>query len=138
MDKTKIATPKAPTAIGPYSQGIIASPLVFVSGQIPTDPLTGQMPEGIEAQTHMVFSHMEAVLNETSLSLNNVVKTTVFLKNLSDFAIMNEIYSGYFDSPFPARSTVEVSDLPKGALIEVECIAYSIVNNKNQLLGDKK
>jgi len=128
--KTKIATPKAPTAIGPYSQGIIASPFVFVSGQIPIDPVTGQMPEGIEAQTNLIFSHIQAVLNETSLSLNNVVKTTVFLKNLSDFATMNEIYAQYFKPPYPARSTVEVSNLPKGALIEVECIAFSTIIKK--------
>ena len=89
------------------------------------------MPEGLEAQTNMIFSHLQAVLNESSLSLNNIVKTTVFLKNLSDFAVMNEVYAQYFSEPFPARSTVEVSNLPKGALIEVECIAYSAIMDNN-------
>lgn len=125
MDKIRIATPKAPTAIGPYSQGIIASPFVFVSGQIPIDPKTGQMPDDIETQTNMVFSHIQAVLNQSSLSMDDIVKTTVFLKNLKDFQVMNEIYAEYFNAPYPARSTIEVSNLPKGALIEIECIAYS-------------
>lgn len=123
--KTRISTPKAPTAIGPYSQGIVTRHLVFVSGQIPIDPVNGQMPQTIEEQTHLVFSHIQAVLNESNLALDNIIKTTVFLKNIADFAIMNEIYAQYFAPPYPARSTIEVARLPKDALIEIECIAHS-------------
>lgn len=119
----QIVTNKAPAAIGPYSQGVVASPYIFLSGQIPIDPSSGIMPEGIESQTHQVFKNIQAVLNEAGLSLNNIIKTTVFLKNISDFQKMNEVYAQYFESPYPARSAVEVAAIPKGALIEIECIA---------------
>jgi 2-iminobutanoate/2-iminopropanoate deaminase len=121
--KEKIATTGAPQAIGPYSQAIKTDTFVFLSGQIPLDPVTGVMPEGIEAQTRRVFSNIRAVLSEAGLTLNNVVKTTVFLDNMNDFQVMNGIYAEYFSEPYPARSTVEVAKLPKGALIEIECIA---------------
>ena len=121
--KEKVATTGAPQAIGPYSQAIKTDSTVFMSGQIPLDPVTGAMPEGIEAQTRRVFENIRAVLGEAGLTFNNVVKTTVFLDNMNDFQVMNGVYAEYFREPYPARSTVEVAKLPKGALIEIECIA---------------
>lgn len=121
--KTVLSTPNAPAAIGPYSQGIAAGQFVFVSGQIPINPQTGLMETDIEKATRQIFKNMEAVLVSAGLSLNNVVKTTIFMTNLSDFPKVNEIYGTIFSSPFPARSTVGVASLPKGAVIEAECIA---------------
>lgn len=114
----------APRAIGPYSQGIRAGPFVFVSGQIPLDPATGKIVEGgIEAQTERVLNNLRAVLEAAGSSLDRVVKTTVYLTNLKQFAAFNETYRRYFPSDPPARATVEVSSLPGGVLIEIDAVA---------------
>ena len=120
-----IQTEKAPAAIGPYSQAIDSGAgLVFVSGQLPIDPATGAFPEGgVQAQTRQSLTHAKAILEAAGLGLQNVVKTTVFLADMADFAAMNEIYAQFFSAPFPARSAVAVKTLPKGALVEIECIA---------------
>ena len=118
-----IETKKAPAAIGPYSQAIIANGLVYTSGQIPIDPATGLIEApGIEGQTKQVIANLAAVLTAAGSSLDRVVKTTCFLKNIGDFAVFNEIYAEYFTGR-PARSCVEVCALPKGALVEIEVIA---------------
>ena len=123
--KERINTAGAPAAIGPYSQAIDSGAgLVFVSGQLPIDPATGAFPEGgIQEQTRQSLTNAKAILEAAGLSLDNVVKTTVFLADMGDFAAMNEIYAQFFREPFPARSAVAVKTLPKGALVEVECIA---------------
>ena len=121
--KKQIATTKAPGAIGPYSQAIDTGSMVYASGQIPLDPATGAMPEGIEAQTRQVISNIKAILDEAGMTLANVVKTTVFLADMSYFVPMNDVYASEFVAPFPARSAVAVKELPKGALVEIEVIA---------------
>lgn len=121
--KQVVKTEKAPGAIGPYSQGIDIGNIVFFSGQIPLNPETGQMPEGIEAQTKQALENVKALLESQNLDFSNVVKTTVFLDNMDDFNTVNSIYAQYFVEPYPARSAVEVGSLPKGALVEVEVIA---------------
>ena len=123
--KQRINTDNAPAAIGPYSQAIDSgNGLVFVSGQLPIDPATGTFPEGgVQEQTRQSLTNAKAILEATGLSLANVVKTTVFLADMGDFAAMNEIYAQFFSEPFPARSAVAVKTLPKGALVEIECIA---------------
>ena len=120
-----IHTDKAPAAIGPYSQAIDSGAgLVFVSGQLPIDPATGAFPEGgVKEQTRQSLTNAKAILEAAGLGLNSVVKTTVFLADMGDFAAMNEVYSQFFSAPFPARSAVAVKTLPKGALVEIECIA---------------
>jgi 2-iminobutanoate/2-iminopropanoate deaminase len=120
-----INTPNAPAAIGPYSQAIDSGcGLVFVSGQLPIDPATGAFPEGgVAQQTRQSILNAQAILKEAGLELSNVVKTTVFLADMGDFAAMNEVYGQFFTQPFPARSAVAVKTLPKGALVEIECIA---------------
>ena len=120
-----IKTSNAPAAIGPYSQAIDSGAgLVFVSGQLPIDPATGVFPEGgVKEQTRQSLLNASAILKEAGLGLGNVVKTTVFLADMGDFAAMNEVYSAFFSAPYPARSAVAVKDLPKGALVEIECIA---------------
>jgi len=120
-----IQTPQAPAAIGPYSQAIDSGAgLVFVSGQLPIDPATGAFPEGgVQEQTRQSLTNARAILEAAGLSLKNVVKTTVFLADMGDFAAMNEIYAQFFCAPYPARSAVAVKTLPKGALVEIECIA---------------
>ena len=119
-----ISTTAAPAAIGPYSQAVEANGFVFASGQLPIDPLTGQFPEGgVKEQTRQSLLNVQAILREAGLELKNVVKTTVFLASMDDFAAMNEVYSSFFSEPFPARSAVAVKTLPKGALVEIECIA---------------
>lgn len=120
-----ISSSKAPAAIGPYSQAIDSGAgLVFVSGQLPIDPATGAFPEGgIKEQTAQSIRNAKAILEEAGSGLDKVVKTTVFLADMADFGAMNEVYSSYFTSPFPARCAVAVKDLPKGALVEIECIA---------------
>jgi endoribonuclease L-PSP, putative len=120
-----VSTTNAPAAIGPYSQAIDSGAgLVFVSGQLPIDPATGAFPEGgVKEQTRQSLLNASAILESAGLSLSNVVKTTVFLSDMADFAAMNEVYAGFFSSPFPARSAVAVKTLPKGALVEIECIA---------------
>lgn len=120
-----IQTEKAPAAIGPYSQAVDSGAgVVFVSGQLPIDPATGAFPEGgVKEQTRQSLTNAQAILNAAGLELSDVVKTTVFLADMADFAAMNEVYASFFSAPFPARSAVAVKDLPKGALVEIECIA---------------
>ncbi len=120
-----VKTDRAPAAVGPYSQGVIAGgSLVFTAGQIPLDPVTGEMVTGdIRSQTHQALKNVQAVLEAAGSSLDQVVKATVFLQNMDDFAAMNEVYSGYFGDSPPARSAVEVAGLPKGALVEIEVVA---------------
>lgn len=128
MSKKVVATDNAPKAIGPYSQGIILTEvrnLIYCSGQIPIDPTVGKVVEGdIVAQTHQVFKNISGILAAAGCSLKNVIKTTVFLKNMDDFKAMNEVYAGYFDGDFPARSTVQVAKLPLDVSVEIEVIAY--------------
>lgn len=121
--KKQIATTNAPAAIGPYSQAIDCGNMVFISGQIPVDPATGNIPEGITAQTEQSIKNIEAILAEAGLTMDNVVKTTVFLADMSLFVPMNEVYASKFTSPFPARSAVAVKELPKQVLVEIETIA---------------
>jgi 2-iminobutanoate/2-iminopropanoate deaminase len=119
-----IVTPDAPKAIGPYSQGISAGGLIFVSGQLGIDPETGELVAGgIEEQTHQVLRNISAILSAASAGLAGVVKTTVYLKDLKDFPAMNAVYAEFFDQNLPARATLQVSALPKGALVEIDCIA---------------
>lgn len=114
----------APAAIGPYSQGTLASNFAFISGQLPIDPATGAFPEGgIKEQTRQSLLNLQAVLKEADMDLSNVVKTTVLLADIADFAAMNEVYDSYFKAPYPARAAFAVKALPKGALVEIECIA---------------
>ncbi len=121
--KKIVKTNKAPGAIGPYSQGIDLGNMIFFSGQIPLNPMTGEMPEGIKAQAKQALDNVKGLLESQGLDFSNVVKTTVFLDNMNDFNTVNDIYAQYFVEPYPARSAVEVAKLPKGALIEVEVIA---------------
>jgi 2-iminobutanoate/2-iminopropanoate deaminase len=122
--KEIIATDRAPKAIGPYSQAVRVGNLVFLSGQIPLDPATGQLTDGpVQLQTERVLENIKAVLESAGLGLQNVIKTTVFLKNLSDFTHMNEVYARYFSSNPPARSTVEVARLPRDVQVEIDAIA---------------
>lgn len=118
-----IQTKEAPSAVGPYSQAIELDNLVFASGQIAIDPKTGEVVEGLEAQAHQVLKNAQAVIAASGAKWENVVKTTVFITNINDFAKVNEIYAQYFKQPYPARSCVEVGKLPKGALLEIEVIA---------------
>ena len=120
-----ISTNEAPAAIGPYSQAVDSGAgLVFVSGQLPIDPATGAFPEeGVAEQARQSLLNAQAILRAAGLELADVVKTTVFLADMGDFAAMNEVYASFFAEPFPARSAVAVKTLPKGALVEIECIA---------------
>ncbi len=119
-----ISTKKAPAAIGPYSQAIQVGNLVYTSGQIPIDPATGAFVEGgIKEQTRQSLTNVRAILEEAGLSMGNVVKTTVFMADMNDFADMNSVYAEFFAEPYPARSAVAVKTLPKGALVEIEVIA---------------
>lgn len=121
--KKQIATNNAPGAIGPYSQAISAGDLLFISGQIPVNPADGTIPEGIEAQTEQSIANIKAILAEAGLNIDNVIKTTVFLADMSLFGPMNEVYARNFTAPFPARSAVAVKELPKQVLVEIETIA---------------
>ena len=118
----EIKTSNAPAAIGPYSQAIVVGNMLFTSGQIPIDPKTGEIPEGVEAQARPALTNVKNLIEAAGASIDNVVKTTVFIKNMDDFAKINEIYAQYFTEPFPARSCVEVARLPKDVLLEVETI----------------
>lgn len=118
-----IATEKAPAAIGPYSQAQVVNGLVYTSGQIGIDPAVGAMVEGLEAQANQVFKNLGELLKAAGSDMSKVIKTTVFIKDMNDFGKVNEIYAKYFTEPFPARSCVEVSRLPKDALVECEVIA---------------
>ena len=119
----QISTSNAPAAIGPYSQALRAGNMVFVSGQIPVDPKTGVMPEGIEAQAVQALTNLKNVVEAAGLSMKNVIKTVVFLSDLKDFPTVNGIYETFFEAPYPARSCVQVAGIPKGAGLEIECIA---------------
>ena len=122
--KQSIATPLAPAAIGPYSQAVEAGNTLYVSGQLPINPATGLFAEGgIKELTAQSLTNMKAILEAAGMSFDNVVKTTVFLADMADFADMNEVYAQFFAAPFPARSAVAVKTLPKGARVEIECIA---------------
>ena len=124
MTRLEIASSSAPEAIGPYSQAIVSEGLVFCSGQIPLDPNNGQMIVGtIEEQTHQVMQNLAAVLEAAGSSLNCLLRTTIYLQNLENFAKVNEVYSSYLAKPYPARSTIEVSKLPRGADVEIDAIA---------------
>ena len=119
-----VNTNKAPKAIGPYSQAIEANGLIITSGQLPIDPATGEFaPGGIKEQTRQSLTNAKAILEEAGIGLGNVMKTTVFLSDMNDFAAMNEVYAEFFSEPFPERSAIAVKTLPKNALVEVECIA---------------
>lgn len=119
-----ISTPNAPAAIGPYSQGIQAGSTLFVSGQLPIDPATGAFAgEDIASQTRQSLTNIKNILAAAGASMNDVVKTTVMLKNIGDFAAMNAVYAEFFTDPFPARAAYQVAALPKDALVEIECIA---------------
>lgn len=120
---TLVSTPNAPAALGPYSQAVDTGSTVYCSGQLGLDPATGNLADGVQAQTHQALKNLQAVLNEAGLSLDNVVKTTVFVQDLADFGTVNEIYGTYFHGGFPARSCVQIAALPKNALVEIECIA---------------
>jgi 2-iminobutanoate/2-iminopropanoate deaminase len=128
LNMKPVSTSKAPAAIGPYSQAADSGAgLVFLSGQLPIDPATGSFPEGgVKEQTLQSLLNVQAILDAAGLSLANVVKTTVFLADMGDFAAMNEVYAQFFSEPFPARSAVAVKALPKGALVEIECIAAKV------------
>ncbi len=118
-----ISTKNAPAASGPYSQAIEVNGFVYASGQLPLDPATGTFPEGIKAQTRQSLLNAKAIMEAAGLSLNDVVKTTVLLADIADFAEMNEVYAEFFSEPYPARSAFAVKSVPKGALVEIECIA---------------
>ena len=120
-----IQTPDAPQAIGPYAQAVAVDGWLFTSGQIPLNPQNGKLEEGIEKETHQVMKNLEAILTEAGLTFKNVVKATIFLKNMDDFAVMNAIYASYLDpESYPARETVQVSCLPKNVDIEISMIAH--------------
>lgn len=122
--KKVISTPKAPSAIGPYSQAIQVGNLIYTSGQIPIDPATGQLVEGgIKEQTRQSLNNIQAILQEAGLTMASVVKTTVFMADMADFADMNSVYAEFFTEPYPARSAVAVKTLPKNALVEIEVVA---------------
>ena len=121
--KKVISTNAAPGAIGPYSQAIDTGTFVYASGQIPIDPATGLIPEGIKAQTAQSLANVKAILAAAGLTMANVVKTTVFLADMGDFAAMNEVYAEAFEAPYPARSAVAVRELPKQVLVEIEVLA---------------
>lgn len=122
--KKEIATPKAPQAIGPYSQGIVGGGLIFVSGQIAVDPATGELIDGdIEVQTRKVLTHLKAVIEAGGSTMDHVVKCTVFLKDMNDFTRMNGVYNEFFQKPYPARAAIEVARLPKDVQVEIEAIA---------------
>ncbi len=121
--KKVIATTAAPAAIGPYSQAIEANGMLFLSGQLPINPATGEMPEGVKEQTAQSFANIKAILAEVGCTTDNIVKTTVFLADMSLFGEMNEVYAAQFNGSFPARSAFAVKELPKQALVEIEVIA---------------
>ncbi len=118
-----VMTHRAPGAIGPYSQATMKNNTLFISGQLGIDPTSGNLVEGFEAQTTMVFANIKAILEAAGMGFSNIVKCSVFLKDLNDFAVMNDIYSRYFSAPYPAREAVQVARLPKDGLIEISVIA---------------
>ena len=124
MAKEIIATTNAPGAVGPYVQAVKVNGMVYCSGQLGIDPAVGKMPEGVEAQAHCSMKNMGAILKEAGSDYSKIVKTTIFLADMNDFAKVNEIYKSYFGEEYPARSCVQVAKLPLGGRVEVECIAY--------------
>lgn len=131
MSMKSIHTIQAPAAIGPYSQAIEANGMIFASGQIPIDPATGQFVEGgIQEQTRQALTNARSILQAAGTDMENVIKTTVYLSDIHNFAAMNEVYAQFFTEPFPARSAVAVKDLPKGALVEIEVLAIKPDNSK--------
>lgn len=123
--KNIIHTEEAPAAIGPYSQACLVNGTLYVSGQIPVDPATGNLVEGIHQETHQVMKNLAAILRKAEMGFSNAVKTTIFLKNMDDFSVVNEIYASYFDDDqYPARETVQVSCLPKNVDVEISMIAF--------------
>ncbi len=127
MKKQEISSRKAPAAIGPYSQAVSVNGLVFVSGQLPLNTETGELAVGVQAQTDQALLNIREILSAAGLSMDHVVKCTIFLKNMEDFPVVNQVYASFFEKPCPARSCVEVAALPRGALIEIEAIA--VVND---------
>jgi 2-iminobutanoate/2-iminopropanoate deaminase len=128
MSKSAVSSPNAPTAIGPYSSALRVGQLLFVSGQVPFDPATGTMVEGdIAAQTRRVLLNVQALVDAAGLSMANIVRTTVFLADMNDFAAMNEVYKTFFAEPYPARSTVQAARLPRDSRIEIDAIASADV-----------
>lgn len=127
MNKDRIHSDNAPAAVGPYSQAIRVGDFIYTAGQVPLHPTSGEMVGGsdVAAQTEQVMANLKAVLAAAGAGFENVVKTTVFLQSMGDFAAMNAVYARHFPEPFPARSTVEVGALPKGALVEIECVAVA-------------
>ncbi len=127
MNKERIHSDNAPAAVGPYSQAIRVGDFIYTAGQVPLNPTSGEMVGGsdVAAQTEQVMANLKAVLAAAGAGFENVVKTTVFLQSMGDFAAMNAVYARHFPEPFPARSTVEVGALPKGALVEIECVAVA-------------
>ena len=124
MDKRIINTPNAPAPIGPYSQAVASNGTLYISGQIPIDPSSGELiSSGIQDETHQVMKNLKAILEEASVSFNHVVKTSIFVADMGDFAAINEVYGSYFGENPPARETIEVSTLPKNVNVEISCIA---------------
>jgi 2-iminobutanoate/2-iminopropanoate deaminase len=121
--KKIIHTNQAPEAIGPYAQAVEIDSFIYTSGQIGLDPATGEMVEGLENQTHQVMRNVTAILEAAEVDTGNIIKAMIFMQNMDDFTVVNEIYASYLESPYPARSAVEVARMPKGALVEVEVIA---------------
>lgn len=122
MEIKAVSTVNAPAAIGPYSQAIAAGDFVYLSGQLGVDPATGNLENGVEAQAERAISNMKAILAEAGLDISRVIKTTVFLKDMGDFAAVNAIYAKHFQQPYPARSCVQVAELPKAGLVEIEAV----------------
>ncbi|MCW7752872.1 RidA family protein [Desulfobotulus sp. H1] len=123
MKKESVCTAKAPAAIGPYSQAVKSGGFLFTSGQLPIDPVTGNIPEGdIKVHTHQVLKNLKAIAEAAGTDLSSVVKATVYLSSMKDFALVNEVYAEYFTEPFPARSAFQVAQLPLGASVEVEAV----------------
>ena len=132
----EITSANAPKAIGPYTPAVKLGDFVYISGQIPVDPASGEIVAGgIQEQTHQVLKNIEALLAEMNLEMRHIVKTTVFMTDLGEFNAMNEIYATYFDRPYPARSTVQVGALPKGAKVEIECLVIDTLVYERQMQG---
>jgi 2-iminobutanoate/2-iminopropanoate deaminase len=123
MSKESISSPNAPKAIGPYSPALFVGDALYCSGQLGMDPATGELASGVRNQAERSIKNLEALLASAGLGLSNVVKTTVFLTNIADFAVVNEVYATHFSAPYPARSAIQVAALPKGGLVEIEAIA---------------
>lgn len=123
MSKKQVATTQAPGAIGPYSQAVVTGSWVYTSGQLGMNPETGNLVEGVQEQARQSLSNLKAILEEAGVTMDHVIKTTVYLKDMNDFAAVNEVYSTFFSEPYPARSAVEVARLPKDGLVEIEAVA---------------